>query len=312
MISVLSRAVDLVVVGSVALDSVSSPAGSVNDALGGSAVYFSIAAGFVCHVGIVAVVGEDFPEEHRAMLRERGIDTGGLVTEKGKTFRWKGAYSDDFSSRETLETCLNVFAGFKPEMPPAYRRADVLFLGNISPQLQKHVLEQMKDVDVVVADTMNFWIDSERDAVLDVFGSCDGVMLNDEEARSVTGESNLVNAARSLLKCGPRFVVVKKGEHGCLLVQGEELFSLPSYPVADVHDPTGAGDSFAGGFLGYLAQKGMSDWETLKSAAAVGTAVASFGVQGFSVDGLTRATVAKLSGRVSELSRMSSFQAPEL
>jgi sugar/nucleoside kinase (ribokinase family) len=304
--------VDLVVVGSVALDSVKSPAGSVVDALGGSAVYFSIAAGVLCKTGIVAVVGEDFPKEHRAMLAGRGVDLTGLTVESGKTFRWSGVYSDDFSERETLETYLNVFADFEPNIPGAYRGAGVLFLGNIQPQLQRHVLEQMDGAGVVVADTMNFWIDSDREAVLDVFGRCNGVMLNDEEARSLTGENNLIEAAEALLDSGPVFVVVKKGEHGCLLAQGGELFSLPSYPVRDVRDPTGAGDSFAGGFLGYLAQRGRADWETLKGAAAVGTAVASFGVQGFSVDALTRATAAKLSERISELLRMCSFAAPEL
>jgi sugar/nucleoside kinase (ribokinase family) len=205
-----------------------------------------------------------------------------------------------------------VFADFKPVIPGGYRDTGVLFLGNISPDLQKHVLEQMGDAEVIVADTMNFWIDSGVDAVFDVFGQCHGVMLNDEEARSLTGEKNLIVAARRLLERGPRFVVIKKGEHGCLLARDGELFALPSYPVASVFDPTGAGDSFAGGFLGYLAQRGDSDWETLKGAAAVGTAVASFGVEGFSVDGLTRATAANLNGRISELSRMCSFVPPSL
>lgn len=308
----MSGNIDLAVVGSVALDSVRSPAGEVTDALGGSAVYCSIAAGLLCDVGVVAVVGEDFPEEHKSLLRDRGIDLTGLTVESGKTFKWKGVYSDDFSERATLETCLNVFADFKPEIPEAYRDAGVLFLGNISPELQKHVLEQMDGAGMVVADTMNFWIDSDARAVLDVFGACHGVMLNDEEARSLTGKNNLIVAARTLIDEGPRFAVVKKGEHGCLLAHEGGLFSLPSCPVKDVHDPTGAGDSFAGGFLGYLAHRGQSDWETLKSAAAVGTAVASFGVQGFSVEGLTRADAAKLNERIAELSRMCSFEAPSL
>lgn len=308
----MSEHTELVVVGSVALDSVRSPAGAVTDALGGSAVYFSIAARFFCEVGIVAVVGDDFPEDHLKMLRDRKVDTGGLAVESGDTFRWKGVYSDDFSSRKTLGTCLNVFADFKPRIPRDYHDAGILFLGNISPGLQSHVLEEMKDVELVVADTMNFWIDSDRSAVLDVFSACNGVMLNDEEARSLSGEGNLIKAAQYLISVGPRFVVIKKGEHGCLLAHGDDLFSLPAYPVVDVHDPTGAGDSFAGAFLGYLAHKGESSWETLKGAAAAGTAVASFGVQGFSVDGLLRASATKLNARLSALERMCSFDAPKL
>jgi sugar/nucleoside kinase (ribokinase family) len=304
--------VDLVVVGSVALDSVRSPAGAVTEALGGSAVYFSIAASVLCRVGVVAVVGDDFPDEHRATLRARGVDVTGLSVERGKTFRWSGAYSDDFSSRETLETHLNVFATFRPEVPPAYRKAPFLFLGNISPQLQLHVLGQMESLKVAAADTMNYWIDSDRDAVLDVLGSCGGVMLNDEEARSISRERNLIKAAGFLLERGPRFAVVKKGEHGCMLAYERELFQLPSYPVAEVRDPTGAGDSFAGGFLGYMAHVGGLNWETLKGAAAVGTAVASFGVEGFSVDGLLRASAAGLAERTSALARMCSFTPPTL
>jgi sugar/nucleoside kinase (ribokinase family) len=308
----LHESVDLVVVGSVALDSVRSPAGAVTEALGGSAVYFSIAAGMLCRVGIVAVVGDDFPDKHREMLRGRGIDLTGLSVERGSTFRWSGVYSDDFSGRETIETRLNVFADFEPEMPPAYRKAPFLFLGNISPQLQMHVLEQMENVKVAAADTMNYWIDSEREAVLDVLGACDGVMLNDEEARSISREGNLINAARFLLQRGPRFAVVKKGEHGCTLAYERELFQLPSYPVSEVRDPTGAGDSFAGGFLGYLAHEGGLGWETLKGAAAAGTAVASFGVEGFSVEGLMRASTAGLAERISVLSGMCAFAPPRL
>jgi len=308
----LTDAVDLVVVGSVALDSVQSPAGAVVDALGGSAVYFSLAASTFCKVGIVAVVGDDFPDEHTELLRRRGVDVAGLSRERGETFRWKGVYSDDFSARTTIETRLNVFAGFKPEVPDAYRKARFLFLGNISPQLQAHVLGQMDDTVVAAADTMNFWIDSNRDAVLDVLGACGGVMLNDEEARALSRESNLIKAAGFLLDRGPRFAVVKKGEHGCLLAHGEQLFQLPSYPVEDVRDPTGAGDSFAGGFLGYLAHEGNATWETLKGAAAAGTAVASFGVEGFSVNGLLRASPAGLNERMSALARMCALVPPRL
>jgi sugar/nucleoside kinase (ribokinase family) len=302
----------LVVVGSVALDSVRSPAGAVTEALGGSAVYFSIAASVLCRVGVVAVVGDDFPDEHREVLLDRGVDLTGLSVESGSTFRWSGSYSDDFSSRETIETRLNVFADFKPEIPPAYRKAPFLFLGNISPRLQMHVLEQMEDIKIAAADTMNYWIDSERDAVLNVLRSCDGVMLNDEEARSVSREGNLIKAAGFLLERGPRFAVVKKGEHGCTLAYERELFQLPSYPVADVRDPTGAGDSFAGGFLGYLAHEGELTWEALKGAAATGTAVASFGVEGFSVDGLMRASAEGLAERISALARMCAFAPPHL
>ncbi len=308
----MSQKVDLVVVGSVALDSVESPAGSVVDALGGSAVYFAVAASFFCKVGIVAVVGDDFPGEHMDMLAGKGVDVEGLCVKKGETFRWRGVYSDDFSTRQTLETRLNVFADFEPEIPPAYRDAPMLFLGNISPQLQSHVLERMRDARVTAADTMNFWIDSDRDAVLEVFNSCRGVLLNDEEAKSLSSESNLIKAARYLLAGGPRFAVVKKGDHGCLLAHGGDLFSLPSYPVLDVRDTTGAGDSFAGGFLGYLAHCGEPTWEALKGAAAAGTVIASFGVEGFSVEGLLRADHSGLNRRMSDLAAMCSFEPPTL
>lgn len=307
----MSDNVDLVVVGSVALDSVQSPAGKVEEALGGSAVYFSLAASFFCKVGIVAVVGEDFPDEHRSLLQDRGVDLSGLATERGETFRWSGVYSDDFSTRQTLETRLNVFAEFKPEMPQKYLGAKHLFLGNISPQLQAHVLRQIGDVRVAVADTMNFWIDSDREAVVSVLRSCHGAILNDEEARSISGENNLIRAVRFLVGKVSRFAVLKKGEHGCLLAYEDKLFSAPAYPVSDVRDPTGAGDSFAGGFMGYLAHKRELTWENMKAAAAAGTAIASFGVEGFSADGLIRTTPGALAERIAELAALSSFSPPE-
>jgi sugar/nucleoside kinase (ribokinase family) len=303
---------DLVIVGSVALDSVRSPAGSVERALGGSAVYCSLAASFFCKAGIVAVVGEDFPNEHRALLHERGVDTQGLVVMPGETFRWRGAYSDDFSARTTLETSLNVFADFRPEIPDVYKKAKFLFLGNISPDLQEVVLGQMTNLRLAVMDTMNFWIESGRESVLSVMRLCQGVMINDEEARAISKETNLVKASRFLLGQGPRFVLLKKGEHGCTLAGAQELFSLPSYPVEDVRDPTGAGDSFAGGFLGYLAQGEDSSWERLKGAAAAGTAVASCAVEGFSVDGLVRVDLSLLRERIAGLAEMCSFAPPSV
>jgi len=306
----LSDGVELVVVGSVAFDSVKSPAGEVTEALGGSAVYFSLAAAFFCRVGIVAVVGDDFPREHIDLLHQRGVDTAGLEVASGRTFRWKGFYSDDFSSRETVETCLNVFADFEPRIPPSYKRAKAVFLGNISPELQAHVLSELGDTGLSVADTMNFWIDSSRSAVLDVISSCDGIMLNDEEARALSERANLIEAGRFLSEGGKRFAVVKKGEHGCLLVRGEDLFFLPGFPVTDVRDPTGAGDSFAGGFMGYLAQCGDRGWESLKSAAAAGTATASFTVERFSVEGLLGAGVEDVSRRASRLAGMCAFNPP--
>jgi len=309
---VLTDSPDLVVVGSVALDSVQSPAGSVEEALGGSAVYCSIAARFFCKVGIVAVVGDDFPSEHTAMLRERGVDTRGLVVEPGETFRWKGVYSDDFASRKTLETSLNVFAGFRPEIPEAYRNAKFLFLGNISPELQSNVLDQMAGTELAVMDTMNFWIESDRDSVLEVMARCGGVMINDEEARAISGETNLVRASRFLLDKGPEFAVLKKGEHGCIFAGPEGLFCLPAYPSEAVRDPTGAGDTFAGGFLGYLAQAGGVSWELLKGANAAGTVLASCAVEGFSVEGLARATTSTLRERIAALAEMCRFEPPSL
>jgi sugar/nucleoside kinase (ribokinase family) len=306
----LAGNLDLIIVGSVALDTVQSPAGSVREALGGSAVYGSLAASFFCRAGIVAVVGEDFCDGHRSLLQGRGVDIAGLAVERGKTFRWKGVYSDDFSSRTTLETCLNVFADFRPELPQAYRTARFLFLGNISPELQDYVLSQMVDVELVVMDTMNFWIESDRTSVLRVMERCHGVALNDEEARSLSGQANLVKASRFLLDRGPQFAILKKGEHGCMVAAPQGLFCLPAYPVEDVSDPTGAGDSFAGGFLGYLAQSGQVTWERLKEAAAAGTAVASCAVEGFSVDGLKRATASTLRERMAALARLCRFDPP--
>src|SRR5258708_760239 len=243
----------LLVVGSIALDSVETPHGVVTDALGGSATFFSYAASYFTPVRLVGVVGEDFPAAHRGMLEGRNIDTSGLKIEKdGKTFRWRGKYSGDMNMAETLEVHLSVFGSFDPELPPQFTDTPFLFLANGSPVVQRKVLSQAKNRQLVVADTMNLWIEIQRDELYALLREVDGLVLNDGEARMLTGEINLVRAGQKILDLGPKFVIIKKGEHGALFLSREETFVMPAFPLAHVVDPTGAGDSFAGGFMGYL------------------------------------------------------------
>ncbi len=279
----------LLVVGSVAFDSVETPHGTVTDALGGSASFFSYAASFFTPVRLVAVVGEDFPDAHRALLEGRNIDTSGLVVEKGgKTFRWRGKYTGDMNTAETLEVHLNVLGTFSPELSSTFAETPFVFLANGHPATQLKVLEQAKKRKLIVADTMNLWIETQRDALYALLQVVDGLMLNDGEARMLTEEINLVRAGRAVLEMGPKFVIIKKGEHGALFVSREGMFVMPAYPLAEVVDPTGAGDSFAGGFMGYLASTGKSDQAALKRAMAYGTIVASFNVEDFSLNRFLR------------------------
>ncbi|HUY36789.1 MAG TPA: PfkB family carbohydrate kinase [Pirellulales bacterium] len=298
----------LLVVGSVALDSVETPTDRRDAVLGGSAVYFSYAASYFAPVRLVGVVGDDWPQEHTALLAARDIDTSGLQVVPGaKTFRWRGKYLPNMNDRETLEVHLNVFGDFNPVLPEPFRQSDFLFLANGSPSLQMRVLDQVPGATLTVADTMDLWINIQHDELLRLLKRIDGLVLNDSEARLLTGEENVVRAGRQVQQMGPRFVVVKKGEHGAMFFSQHETYVMPAFPTANVVDPTGAGDSFAGGMMGYLAGRGNFEPKTLKEAMAYGTVVASFNVEDFSLDRMRRIGRADLDQRLAEYRTMLSF-----
>jgi sugar/nucleoside kinase (ribokinase family) len=298
----------LLVVGSVALDSVETPHGVVENALGGSATFFSYAASFFTPVRLVGVVGEDFPHTHREMLEARSVDTSGLVIEKGgKTFHWRGKYEGDMNTAETLEVHLNVLGTFNPDLSPEFAETPFVFLANGSPAMQRKVLSQAKNRKLAVADTMNFWIETQRDELYALLKEVDGLVLNDGEARMLTDEVNLVRAGWKVLDMGPRFVIIKKGEHGAMFLSAGETFVMPAYPVAEVVDPTGAGDSFAGGFMGYLASTGQTDMNALKKAMAFGTVVASFTVEDFSLRRFQRTDRDEIDRRLQQYRQMMAF-----
>jgi sugar/nucleoside kinase (ribokinase family) len=288
----------LLVVGSVALDSIITPFGAVNDALGGSAVYFGVAASLLAGVRVVGVVGDDYPVAQLDALAGRGIDWSGVERASGESFRWKGKYSFDLSSRETLETRLGVFADFKPRLPRAFADTPFVFLGNIHPDLQLAVLDQIRAPRLVACDTMNFWIDSARDRLLEVLKRVDLLIINDEEIRQLSGDWNVPRAARWVLARGPKRVVVKRGEHGALLVEPGRTFYCPAYPLEEVFDPTGAGDSFAGGLLGHIARTGDTSNAGLRRAMVYGAAMGSFAVSQFGTAGFDGVTLDALSERV--------------
>jgi sugar/nucleoside kinase (ribokinase family) len=299
--------VSALVVGSVALDTVITPFGKAVDALGGSASFFSVAARLFTPVNIVAVVGQDFPGKHVDLFRSKGIDTSGLSTAPGRTFRWTGEYGFDLNTRETLDTQLNVFADFDPVIPDAYRDPRFLFLANIDPVLQHKVLEQVNRPEMILLDTMNFWIEGNRSALLKVLEKVDVVFLNDAEARQLTGEHNLIKAARAVFGLGPSIVIVKKGEHGSILFAREFTFSAPAYPIELLFDPTGAGDTFAGGFVGHLAQVEDVNEMELRRAVVTGTVMASFAVESFSLDSLAAASKEQVAHRIREIKLLSDF-----
>ena len=299
---------EMLVVGSVGLDSVRTPYGEVEDALGGSASYFSFSASHFAPVRVVAVVGEDFPERHRALFTERGIDLSGLETAAGETFRWRGEYRLELGHAHTLETKLNVFSTFHPRLDDGHRACPFVFLANIDPELQLEVLDQMRDPELVVSDTMNYWIARQPDRVLDVLRRVDVALLNEEEARALSGETQLTRAADRLLELGARSVLVKKGEHGALFRSPDELFVMPAYPVEGLTDPTGAGDSFAGGFLGWLARCGRVDGPALRQAMACGAAMASLAIEAFSPERLVSAEPEEIAERVATIHRMIQFR----
>lgn len=274
----------LLVVGSVAIDTVETPHGDVSEALGGSAAYFAYAASFFTPVRLVGVVGEDFPEEFAAVLRSReNIDITGLSRAAGKTFRWRGRYSPDMNARQTLEVHLNVFGAFDPDIPANYRDSRFIFLANGSPVVQRKVLHQIQKPELVVADTMDLWIETQRDELLELLTQVHGLVLNDSEALMLAEENFLVNAGMKILNMGPRFVIVKKGEHGAMFFSPRGVFALPAFPTGTVVDPTGAGDTFAGGLMGMLAQSHEMSENSLKRGIAYGTVTASFTVEDFSL-----------------------------
>ena len=288
---------DLAVVGSVALDSVTTPFGKVREVLGGSATYFSYAASFFTTVRLVATVGDDFPEEHLRLLKERGIDMTGLQTSRGRTFRWVGEYGFDLNEARTIDTQLNVFADFKPLLPSSLKKTPFLFLANIAPELQLDVLRQMERPQLTALDTMNFWIQGRREALLRVLAEVDVLLVNDGEARQLVKEPNLIKAAREILTLGPRTVVVKRGEYGAVMVSNGQFFFVPAYPLESVFDPTGAGDAFAGGFMGYIAAQGVVDQATVRRAIVYGSVMASFTVEDFSLNRLARLSTAEVERR---------------
>ena len=299
----------VLIVGSVALDSVETPLGQVTDALGGSAVYASVAANYYSPVSLLGVVGDDFPEEHVAMLNDMGIDTSGLQVQEGQTFRWRGRYDHDVNQAHTIATHLNVFESFRPELPASHREADFVFLANIDPELQLSVLDQVdNDGALTFADTMNFWIETKREELLEVFRRVNVVFINDAEARELCETSSLIRAGNRLLEMGPEVVVIKKGEHGALMFHPDQHFAVPSYPLMEVCDPTGAGDSFAGGFIGSLASEPVRDPAAYRRAAVRGSVVASYNVEDFSLGRLKSLSDEELHQRFLEFQRFTYFE----
>lgn len=291
----------LLVVGSTAFDTVETPHGTATDCLGGSSTYFSLAARLFTQVRLVSVVGADFPAQHRKLLEERGVDLAGLETKPGKTFRWHGRYSQDMNSRETLDVQLNTFGDFKPKVPPSYRSTPFVFLANGAPATQLSVLDQMDDPRFCVADTMDLWIEHQKDGLLELMRHIDGLIVNDGEVKQLTGKANLIQAGRAALALGPKLVIVKKGEHGCFVFSNFFHYALPAYPTERVVDPTGAGDSFAGGFMGYLATCDSVTLGNMKRAVAYGTVTASLTVEGFGVERIAGADRELVERRFQEL-----------
>jgi sugar/nucleoside kinase (ribokinase family) len=299
---------ELLVVGSVALDSVRTPFGKVDEALGGSATFFSYAASFFTRVRLVAVVGPDFPKAHLDLLAGRGVDLAGLQVAEGATFRWSGEYGYDLNEAKTLDTRLGVFADFRPSLPPAFRQTPFVFLANIDPELQLEVLRQVERPVLAALDTMNFWIQGKRAALRRVLGEVDTLVVNDAEARMLSEEPNLIRAARKILGYGPSTVVVKRGEYGVLMVTGDRFFFVPAFPLESVFDPTGAGDTFAGGFMGHLARAGTVDEPTLRRAIVYGSVMASFAVEDFSLNRLRRLRPEEIDARYRTFQEMMRFE----
>jgi sugar/nucleoside kinase (ribokinase family) len=296
----------LLIVGSIAFDDLDMPSGRHRDVLGGAATYSSLAAALLARdsVRVVGIVGEDFPEHHLAELRARGVDTAGVERARGRTFRWHGRYSDDLATRTTIDTQLNVFAEFSPKIPPSYETSAFVLLGNIHPKLQVDVLEQTRRPTLVAADTMNFWIEREPSALADMLSRIDLLIINDEEARQLSGIHNLVRAAADIRKRGPKMLVIKRGEFGALLFDDAGTFFVPAYPLEEVHDPTGAGDSFAGGLLGYLACHGEAPPLVMRRAMFFASALGSFCVEGIGPARLLAIKPGDLAARIASFAKL--------
>jgi sugar/nucleoside kinase (ribokinase family) len=298
----------MLVVGSIAFDSIETPGGSVDHVLGGSASFSSYAASFFSKPRLVGVVGEDFPQENEQLFAERGIDLAGVEKQKGgRTFSWKGRYHQDMNTRDTLEVHLNVLGTFNPVLPEAYRDTTHVFLANSSPPVQAKVLDQIRHPKLVLADTMDLWINIQKTELLALLRRIDGLLLNDSEARLLTGLDNMVRAGHAIRELGPKFVVIKKGEHGAMLISADGAFVIPAFPTMDVVDPTGAGDSFAGAIMGYLESDPSPAPGRLRRAMAYGTVVASFTVEDFGLDRLKRTTRADIDHRLEQYRAMLSF-----
>lgn len=300
----------VLVVGSIALDTIETPFGMANDTIGGSGTFFSAAASLFGEVQLVGVVGDDYPLEQLRFLEKRGVDLTGVEQTPGESFRWSGVYSYDLNSRETRETRLGVFADFQPKLPERFCDAGWVFLGNIDPKLQLDVLRQVKQPQLVACDTMNFWISGKRDALLELLGRVNLLMVNDSEARELSGDHNLLRAARWIQQQGPEMVIVKKGEHGAVLFTKDLIFYAPGFPLEDVYDPTGAGDAFAGGFVGYLARCGSLDNEHLRRAMMYGSALGSFSVERMGVERLIDLKAGEVHERVQAFHAMTTFEHP--
>lgn len=298
----------VLVVGSVALDSVETPFGKADEVLGGSATFFSASASHLTPVQLVGVVGDDYPTDRLAPLAERGVDLAGLQRAEGKSFRWRGRYRHDLNTAETLETHLGVFSHFSPRIPEQFRSAPYVFLANIDPRLQLEVLSQVERPKLVACDTMNFWIESRRPDLVALLERVDLITLNDAEARQLTEKSNLVQAARWILERGPKHVIIKKGEHGAFMFTRDTIFFAPAYPLESVFDPTGAGDSFAGGFMGYLARTGDLSEAGMRRAVVYGSAMGSFAVEQFSIGRLLELRDGDLAARVRDFRRLVEFE----
>ena len=299
----------LLVVGSIAYDTIETPLARRENVLGGSAPFFAYAAGFFCPVQMVGVVGADWLPEYTEMFRKQGVDTTGIeIVPDGKTFRWSGKYRDNMNDRDTLDTQLNVLGTFEPKLPDNFRRSTFVFIANGAPSTGLAALDQIQGADLVVADTMNLWINTTRPDLDALMKRIDGLVINDSEAKMLTDEINTVTAGRKILAMGPQFVIVKKGEHGAIFVNKDETYVVPAFPVESVVDPTGAGDSFAGGMMGYIvSQQGKLDGETIKNALVYGTITASFGIEGFSFDRYKEICRADIDQRRETFRKMTSF-----
>jgi sugar/nucleoside kinase (ribokinase family) len=298
----------LLVVGSVAFDSVKTPFGEVDEVLGGSATYFSTSASYFTNVSLVAVVGTDFPDKHLEFLKSRMIDIDGIEKTEGKTFRWKGEYGYELNEARTLDTQLNVFQSFKPNLPEKYKNAKVVFLANIDPDLQMDVLKQVDKPEIVACDTMNFWIEGKNAALLETLKMVDILLINDGEARELSGEPNLVKAANTILSMGPETLIIKRGEYGALMFKDGKIFTAPAYPLESVFDPTGAGDCFAGGFMGYLSNTMNFDEANIRKAIIFGSVMASYNVEAFSLDKIKSLDYSEIENRYQEFKRLTHFE----